>query len=400
VSFLMATVNAWLVDLLTLPLLHSTQRGPRLRPRQAVRAWVVGALLLATLGYGAFRISTAKFRPGPRLALLQTNFEQHYKMGGKAEAILEAIQRLVEKAAAATPRPDLIVWPETAYPYRFIAVDSTTTADELKRQVRTIARVDSVEEWLENRRRNLALLQGMTDAIGVAMVVGAIYHDHTPAKMYKYNSAVLFEPGSAVVRAYHKMHLVPFGEYIPFFESMPWLKALTPYGDDYVPTLTFGHNPTILPFGPYRLAVGICFEDTVPHVIRRFFQEANGPEPDILVNMSNDGWFQGSEELDMHLAVSVFRAIEHRVPLVRAVNTGISALVDGNGEIRQTLPRVTENVLSVSVPLDDRNSGFTVLGDWLGLCCLAVALGLVPMGLLQKLRRPRPPLEGEPSPRT
>ena len=67
----------------------------------------------------------------------------------------------------------------------------------------------------------------------------------------------------------------------------------------------------------------------------------------MLVNLSNDGWFHGSSELDMHLAVSVFRTIEHRVPLARAVNTGISALIDGNGEIRDTLPRLTETVLTV-----------------------------------------------------
>ena len=142
-----------------------------------------------------------------------------------------------------------------------------------------------------------------------------------------------------------------------------------------------------MPLGPYRMAVAICFEDTVPHVIRRFFHEAaDGREPDMVVNLSNDGWFHGSAELDMHLAVSVFRTIEHRVPLARAVNTGLSALIDGNGEIRDILPRLTEAVLSVTVPLDDRTSNYTVLGDWLGISCLAVTIGMVPMGFF---RRPR-----------
>ncbi|WP_165224987.1 apolipoprotein N-acyltransferase [Aquisphaera insulae] len=389
ISFLVVMVNACVVDLMTLPLLYATPRGPRLRPRQSIRVWITLGLVVATLGYGTLRIATARFRPGPRMALLQTNFEQRYKMGGDGLSILEAIERLIEKAAAATPRPDLIVWPETAYPYRFIMLDPGVAADELKRQVAQISKTEPVEDWLENRRRTLAYLHGLTDSTGIAMLVGATYTDHTPTKMSKYNSAILLEPNSQEVRAYHKIHLVPFGEYIPFFESMPWLKALTPYGDDYVPTLTFGRDATILPFGAYRLAVGICFEDTVPHVIRRFFAEASGPEPDVLVNISNDGWFHGSAELDMHLAVSVFRAIEHRVPLVRAVNTGISALVDGNGEIRQTLPRDTDGVLNAEVPLDDRTSNFTILGDWLGLSCLAVSIGLVPMGFLMKFRSAR-----------
>ena len=185
---------------------------------------------------------------------------------------------------------------------------------------------------------------------------------------------------------YHKLHLVPFGEYVPLIETFPWLTVLTPYRNGYVPSLNFGREPNSLAIGPYRIAAAICFEDTVPHVVRRFFHEApDGRQPDVLLNLSNDGWFHGSSELDMHLAVSVFRAIENRVPLARAVNTGISALVDGNGEIRDTLPRQTESVLTVDVPLDDRTSLYTVCGDWLGLSCLAVTIGLVPMGLLRRV---------------
>ena len=107
----------------------------------------------------------------------------------------------------------------------------------------------------------------------------------------------------------------------------------------------------------------------------------------MLINLSNDGWFHGSAELDMHLAIGVFRAVEHRVPLARAVNTGLSALVDGNGEIRAFLPKETEGVLSVTVPLDDRRSLYTRFGDWLGLSCLAVTIGLVPLGIFRKPRR-------------
>ena len=187
------------------------------------------------------------------------------------------------------------------------------------------------------------------------------------------------------------MHLVPFGEYFPLIESLPWLKALTPYRGEKVQSLSFGRKPICLPLGPYRLAVSICFEDTLPHVIRRFFAEAeNGQHPDVLINLSNDGWFRGSAELDMHLAIAAFRAVEHRAPLARAVNTGLSALIDGNGEIRETLPKDTKGVLSVTVPIDDRTSCYSRWGDWLGLSCLAVTIGLVPVGLVRKIGRPNP----------
>ena len=125
--------------------------------------------------------------------------------------------------------------------------------------------------------------------------------------------------------------------------------------------------------------------------INRFFSESTPDrQPDVLVNLSNDGWFHGSAELDMHLAIGVFRAVEHRVPLARAVNTGFSALVDGNGAIRSFLPKDTEDVLTVTVPLDDRYSFYSRFGDWLGFSCLAVTIGLFPLGFIVKPRKLAP----------
>jgi apolipoprotein N-acyltransferase len=387
ISFLVALVNAWIVDLLSLPLMWRSARGPRLTARQTVRLWLVGLLLGGSLLYGVYRLSTAQFRTGPRLALLQTNFEQRYKNNGELPAIvhmLERIQHLVDRAAGSEPRPDLLVWPETSYPYGYTAIDPATPAPVLSRQVGFISGEITVADWVDKMQKVSEHLHGVTDAAGIPMLVGAIFYDHRPEGMNKYNSAILFEPLVRTIHAYHKIHLVPFGEFIPFLDSLPWLTVFTPYRNGYVPSLAFGREPVSLQLGPYRMAVSICFEDTVPHVIRRFFQEReDGRQPDVLINLSNDGWFRGSSELDMHLAVSVFRTIEHRVPLARAVNTGISALIDGNGEIRDTLPRLTESVLNVTIPLDDRTSNYTVLGDWLGVSCLAVTIGLLPMGFLR-----------------
>jgi apolipoprotein N-acyltransferase len=384
ISLLIAVVNAWIVDVLSLPLLRRSVRGVRLAARQTVRLWVVSLLVGGTLAYGAYRLSTAQFRNGPRLALLQTNFPQRYKMGGDPLLLLQRIERLIARAAEALPRPDLVVWPETAYPYGYVATEEGLSQEELGRQVALVNDLFSSAEWLEKKERVAEHLHGLTDAVGIPMLVGSIYYDHRKAGFSKYNSAILFEPMVRAIRAYHKIHLVPFGEFIPFLQTLPWLTVFTPYRNGYIPTLSFGRDPLQLVLGPYRMAVAICFEDTVPHAIRRFFHETpDGRQPDLLINLSNDGWFHGSAELDMHLAVSVFRTIEHRVPLARAVNTGISALIDGNGEIRDALPRLTETVLSVTVPLDDRTSNYTVLGDWVGISCLAVTIGLLPMGILR-----------------
>jgi apolipoprotein N-acyltransferase len=385
VSFLIAVVSAWIVDLLSLPLWETKADVTRLARRQSLRLWIVTLLVGGSLAYGTYRLSTAGFRTGPRLALLQTNFPQRYKMGGQPLEILERIEQLIGRAIASEPRPDLIVWPETAYPYGFINVDPATSRTELARQVNLISSEVTAADWLDKKEKIEEYLHALADQSGVPMLVGANCYDHRPDHLSKYNSALLFEPAVRAISAYNKIHLVPFGEYIPFLETLPWLTVFTPYRNGYIPTLTFGREPVLLSLGPYRMAIAICFEDTVPHVIRRFFHENPGDrQPDMLVNMSNDGWFQGSSELDMHLAVSVFRTIEHRVPLVRAVNTGISALIDGNGEIRDTLPRLTEQLLSVTVPLDDRTSNYTTWGDWLGCTCLAITIGLVPLSLIRR----------------
>jgi apolipoprotein N-acyltransferase len=389
ISLLIVVFNALLVDLLTLPLLHVSKRGTRLCRRQNVRLCLVTILLGTTLCYGALRVSTAGFRDGPRLALLQSNIEQRHKARGDPSLIIAEFVELVSRAIAGEP-PDLIVWPETAYPYGYIAIDPTVDPRTLEGQVRSISAKLTVRDWVDKKKVVAEDLHLWADRVGVPMLVGSIFYDHQQDAVGKYNSAILLSPDLATIDFYHKMHLVPFGEYVPFIETLPWLSVLTPYHGERVPSLSFGKKALCLPLGDFRLAVTICFEDTIPQVIARFFREAGaGRQPDVLINLSNDGWFHGSAELDMHLAIGVFRAVEHRVPLARAVNTGLTALIDGNGEIRASLPKESKGVLSVMVPLDDRGSFYTRYGDWLGLSCLAVTIGLVPLGIVRKPTRPR-----------
>ena len=125
----------------------------------------------------------------------------------------------------------------------------------------------------------------------------------------------------------------------------------------------------------------------MPQVVRRAF--AGNVQPDLLINQSNDGWFQGSSEHEMHLAISVFRAVENRVPIARSANRGISAFIDGNGKILASVPKLKADVLAVSVPLDDRTAFYSKAGDWLALACLAVTIGLIPQAFLRRLRRQR-----------
>jgi apolipoprotein N-acyltransferase len=391
ISVLIVVVNAFIVDFVSRPLLQVTKTGTRLARRQHIRLCVVTILLGTTLCYGAFRVSNAPFRDGPTLALLQSNIERRHKLKGDPQKIIARFAALVEQAVAQRKLPDLIVWPETAYPYGYIAIDSKIVPATLERQVHSISPTIAVDKWVEGKKAIEDELHQWADMTKAPMLVGISFYDHRLGSLEKFNSAILFSPEVAQIHFYHKMHLVPFGEYIPFIDIMPWLSILTPYHGGRLPRLSFGHEPGLIPLKDYLLAVTICFEDTVPQVINRFFDGTAGTrQPDVLVNLSNDGWFHGSAELDMHLAIGAFRAVEHRVPLARAVNTGFSALVDGNGEIQSYLAKDTEGVLAVTVPLDDRQSLYSRLGDWLGLSCLAVTIGLVPLGIFRKRPRPGP----------
>lgn len=164
-----------------------------------------------------------------------------------------------------------------------------------------------------------------------------------------YNSAFLYEPNQTGARQqYNKIHLVPFGEYIPFKNILPvlgrYLMELTPYDYDY--TLNAGRDFTVFKIKAadktYRFGVLICYEDTVPKIARTLTLDKNkNKQIDWLVNISNDGWFvrQGKEkikptvELGQHTAICVFRAVENRVPVIRSVNTGISCYIDSLGRM-------------------------------------------------------------------
>ncbi len=127
VSVLIAVVNAWIVDLLTLPLLLPGTERPQLTAAQVRRLATVAFLVFGTLSYGGYRLNSSKFRDGPRVALLQSKMVQRYygpkdKEGPKAEQILAVYQRLIDRAVAATNKPDLIVWPETSYPYQYMQI--------------------------------------------------------------------------------------------------------------------------------------------------------------------------------------------------------------------------------------------------------------------------------------
>jgi apolipoprotein N-acyltransferase len=383
VSFVVAAVNALLFELLcTCSWFRTLFALPPEASRWSwlsggIQAAVVTLLVAGTLIYGSWRLSQNEFEEGPRVALLQGNLDQRIRnQAFSDEGGREAARQMVRyyrdlSDEAALEEPDLIVWPETSYPYYWGEISPNLPAERLPPEWRKAnAYRQELADDVARRWKTNVLLGLNSDTLGA------------DEQVRRGNSAILIRPngkrGESAGR-YDKIHCVPFGEYVPFRETLPWLKAFAPYDFDY--SLTPGKEQTRFPLGKYQFGVLICYEDTDPVLARHYADPASGPVVDFLVNMSNDGWFDGSSEHEEHLAICRFRALECRRSVARAVNMGISAVIDGNGRVI-ALPnpdwaqsKKVEAVVMAAVPIDRRTSLYARWGDWLPWTCWLVVLG-------------------------
>jgi len=336
VSFLVAMVSGLIADIVG---------PPRAAAAKFIGFFIVIFALSATVLYGRYRINqTAAFLVrGPTVGVVQSNVPT---MAGKEIEPLEQtfLNTLVDsRNCLAKARPAIIIWPETM-------VEAVLDDSYLK-----LVTEDDTAKIFHN-----ALVRHSNE--GVYLLVGAfagdaVRVDDTIKLKTSYNSAFLYEPNQIGLRQYYnKIHLVPFGEYIPFTDVWPalgkYLVKLTPYDYDY--TINAGDEYTVFKMKNagkiYRFGVMICYEDTVPKIARKLtsaggwlmpLDENKDKQVDWLVNISNDGWFAGQKknkiepatELEQHMAICAFRAVENRVPIVRSVNTGISCYIDSLGRI-------------------------------------------------------------------
>jgi apolipoprotein N-acyltransferase len=171
---------------------------------------------------------------------------------------------------------------------------------------------------------------------------------------------------------------VLFGEYVPLGDRLPWLYRLTPLPAG----LTAGTRPVAVEIAGRQVAANICFETTLPEAVRGMVRAlaAAGRRPDVIVNLTNDGWFWGSSELDMHLACGVFRAVESRTPIAIAANTGLSASIDGAGRLLRRGPRRATAAIRADVRPDGRWSPYLVWGSAPAAGCLVMVLFVLAEG--------------------
>lgn len=333
----------------------------------------IAALLAATLSYGYWRLSQPVAGQGPRIALIQGSTDTELKSDPtKNHIVFEEYLDLSLRAVKHADRIDLLIWPETMF------------RDPLREYDPRTFRPPPGVNWNLEQLATVAadtrqLIRDMAQLLRVPLLLGIDTFRYGSGTVQAFNSALAVSPTGEFGDRYDKIHPVMFGEYVPFANRFPVLYRLLPIKN----SLSAGKRDVAFRAGRARLAANICFESVLPHVVRGQVVRlrARGEEPDVLANLTNDGWFWGSSELDMHLVCGVFRAVECRKPLVIAANTGFSASIESSGRIRLRGPRRQTDVLIADVVLDGRTSPYTVVGDLFAGSCLAVTVGLALFGI-------------------
>jgi apolipoprotein N-acyltransferase len=245
------------------------------------------------------------------------------------------------------PHPDLIVWPESPAPFY--------NSDPLFRDAVTAVA----------RKSNAWLLTGS---------IGTRNASATPDQTTEiYNSASLVSPNGEWTSRYDKIHLVPFGEYVPFKQIFSFAGGLTKEVGDF----SRGTSRVPLDAGGTKLGTFICYESIFPDDIRQFAN--NGAQ--VLVNISNDGWYGDSGAYAQHLKQSRMRAVENKRWLLLDTNTGLTAVIDPNGRIVASAPRKTRTALRVPYGLASATTFYTRHGDWFAYLCAIISLAALFMRL-------------------
>lgn len=382
VTFLVALVNGCIADAIL--------ERAWLKPRALARAGVTAAVLLGALGYGFARLRALDLRPGPTVGLVQGNVPQDLKCDPSLDRAIEVLQRhvrLTEEAAAG--QPDLIVWPETMFP---APMNDAYDAAFIQRLLAS-PKAD-YQEYGRFLSRCRAELEKAAAAARTHLLVGA--ETNEGGRAGRFNSAYLISPAGRPLSRYDKIHLVIFGEYVPFGDTVPLLRMFRPaaMGPDLFPgRLRELFDLTLKDGREVKFGVTICYEDTDAELFRQFAHDG----AQFMVNTTNDGWFRNSTELDEHLAVCAFRAVESRVPIARCANTGISALITPDGRIARRIAqpdgrcREVEGTLTGALSLTPLESFYAAHGNAFAWVCAAGVIALIVVAAARGRQAGAPP---------
>ena len=307
------------------------------------------AVLAIVPGYGAMRLQEKDSGNTIRIAVVQGNIEQDKKWDPAYQAeVTTTYERLTNSVLP--QQPDLILWPETATPFYFGGTGTTDAVltEELRQFVR---------------------------AARTPLLTGSPTYEKRERRYILKNSAFLLGRDGATEAVYHKLHLVPFGEYIPLKSSLLFFveKMVDAIGD-----FETGRSYTIMQVrgknGEVGISTVICYEIIFPDLVRRFVKDGAR----IMTTITNDAWFGRSGAPAQHFAMAVLRAVENRVPVARAANTGISGFIDAQGRILDSSSIFTEAALVRDiVPATGPKTFYTRYGDVFSYLCVVASLVLL-----------------------
>jgi apolipoprotein N-acyltransferase len=363
-SFLIVLMNAAVAEAIS----YRRQRSPgtitasALQRSPLLALMVASLLLIATALYGLFVLSRGLTGERLTVALVQGNIPQERKWDSAyRQTILDRYAGLTRQAAQQAPA--LIVWPETAVP------GDVQHVPELQQKVGQLA-IDTKSYLL----------------------VGSAEHAKFTNRQLRgryYNSMVLLTPEGRIALEYRKIALVPFGEYVPLKDYLTWPKAIVSAMGDFLP----GDRYTLFTVGQATFGAVICWETIFPDLFREFVKRGAR----FMVNGTNEAWFGQTAASHQLLAMTAFRAAENRVAILRAANTGISAVIDPLGRITARLrgpdqqELFVEGVLISDILLSREKTFYTQYGDMFALLQLAVCAVLLlsawlPAGIRRKSR--------------
>lgn len=362
ISFIIIMVNAAIADLLIRS--FTDQRRAFFR----LTCILPPVLVAASILYGLHWLRHYHPEEGPVVCMVQGNIPQDLKFESTEEDEIQILKKYTDLSMSMKGTPiDLLVWPETMMP-GILNINPELTG----RKIDLLSQLTATSLAQE---LNTNLLLG-----GIALTLAG-------KEQVYFNSGYYYNRKGTLLNRYDKIHLVLFGEFTPLKTYFPFLAKLVPYEIG----LTHGHERTLfslntLQNGNFMFGASICYEDTVPSLIRKFRKDGVG----FMVNITNDGWFRDSAELDQHLAIMVFRAVENRITMARAANTGISSFVAPDGAIYDTLSDPAGKYREISGTLTNRikyiknaASFYTMYGDWFAILCTAASGIMLTLGVIK-----------------